>query len=68
MKREIGEEISSLEERLAAAPPAKVAPLVRRLVKYKRRFLHLPPPKERGNGKKLQDGQSAVRTGRSFPS
>mgnify|MGYP001623056673 CR=1 FL=1 len=38
MKREIGEEISSLEERLAAAPPAKVAPLVRRLVKLKRLY------------------------------
>lgn len=38
MKREIGEEISSLEERLAAAPPAKVAPLVRKLVKLKRLY------------------------------
>lgn len=66
--RDLKKEIFLLEQKLASAPPSACAPLVRRLVKYKRRFLHLPPPKERGNGKKLQDGQSAVRTGRSFPS
>ncbi len=66
--RSLKQKIERLEGRLAAAPPSACAPLVRRLVKYKRRFLHLPPPKERGNGKKLQEGQSAVRTGRSFPS
>lgn len=65
--RSLKQKIERLEGRLAAAPPSACAPLVRRLVRYKRRFLHLPPPKERGNGK-MQDGQSAVRTGRSFPS
>lgn len=39
MKPVSQEEIRQLEERLAAAPPARVGPLVRKLVRAKRRLL-----------------------------
>ena len=39
MKTVRKEDIEQLEARLAAAPPAEVAPLVKRLVKAKRLFL-----------------------------
>lgn len=54
--RSLKQKIERLEGRLAASPPSACAPLVRRLVRYKRRFLHLPPPEERGSGKKRQGG------------
>jgi len=34
------EKILKLEEKLAAAPPEKVAPLVKKLVKLKGEFVH----------------------------
>lgn len=39
MKKLVREDIEALEERLAGAAPSKVAPLVKKLVKMKRRFL-----------------------------
>lgn len=40
MKKILKEDIELLEAELAAAQPAQVAPLVKKLVKMKRDFLH----------------------------